>query len=143
MSAFEPSFILDVVAEPPGRQQLHQPTASPARDPDEPPALYTIIHWPEEPAVLEALSASGELLWERSLDDECHSPPTVGADGAVYVTTLHGSIRAFDSEGTTLWTLEVPGYVYGSGALSSGRLYVGSASRGGAQPGLFAIGSEQ
>jgi hypothetical protein len=106
--------------------------------------LYTTAYrWDPPTGTLEALSALGEVVWDHPLEDIAASPPVVGSDGTIYMATRHGTVHAFQPDGSILWTQQLEGKVYGSPALANGRLYLGVAwddTADGVPGGVIAIG---
>ena len=80
-------------------------------------------------ANLFAIRPDGTPAWSRLVSGQVGSSIAIGHDGTIYVGTLHGSngsLHAFSSDGTELWSYPTAGGVVSPSVGIGGRIYVGS-----------------
>lgn len=58
---------------------------------------------------LYAIGSDGVLKWTHTTGAFIYSCPAVNADGEVFFGSADGNVYALDSDGSELWTFEVPG----------------------------------
>lgn len=79
---------------------------------------------------LIALSPTGQVQWRAPLPAWIKNAPIVAGDGTIYVTSNRSSneegwVHAFRSDGTEIWSHQMPRHVYASPTLGpDGTLYV-------------------
>lgn len=66
---------------------------------------------------------TGQELWSHPLGSACRSSPTLLPGGDVAVTTLLGSVTAFDPSGAVLWNDSLGAPIYGNLTLVRNTLY--------------------
>ncbi|MCW2960140.1 MAG: repeat protein [Thermoleophilia bacterium] len=98
---------------------------------DSPTVVGGIVYIGNYAAEVFALNAkTGKVVWRNAyggvLGDRIYSSvPVVGR--TAYFTTVRGHIYAVDSKtGATRWHKQIPGYLYGTPAISGGKLFVGN-----------------
>lgn len=66
----------------------------------------TVYHSDDNRKLRAMNGLTGDVLWETQMADNA-SPPAVGVDGRLYVSTYGGDIQSFDqSDGSELWSVE-------------------------------------
>jgi outer membrane protein assembly factor BamB len=91
-------------------------------------------------------TSNGTIIWQYNIGGQIHSSPSV-VNGYVYVGSTNGYLYCLDEDGFTdgnqgwtgegnvgpgygdvIWSYNVGGQIWGSPAISDGRLYIGSTS---------------
>jgi outer membrane protein assembly factor BamB len=86
-------------------------------------------------AFLHALSPTGAVRWVSAVGSRVDYPPSIGADGTVYVASFDSNIYAIAADGKLRWTFLTGGALNSAIALADHVLYVGSSDNN-----LYAIG---
>jgi parallel beta-helix repeat protein len=70
---------------------------------------------------------AGLLVWSYSASGLAQNSPAIAADGAIYIGSTYGTLRAFEPSGTLRWSLDTGDPIYSSPAIGAdGTIYFGA-----------------
>ena len=76
-----------------------------------------------------AYDHSGQILWQRELDETCYYGSPLYHDGALFVATAGNGLWKLDvATGGIVWRVELAGPSYATPLIDNGRIFVGDNS---------------
>lgn len=90
---------------------------APARVFSSPASLGELVVFGHDGRAFVALDARARPVWQVASTQDADAPPTVGADGTLYLAS--GALLAVDREGATRWQRPLGAHAFGAPALNA------------------------